>query len=263
MVGTAVYQVGVASSIQPKNFSALKPGVQNTCEPADSGASTPAIRPWMWNSGMMFRPRSAGVNCSVRAMLRGRGAQVGAASAARSSGREVVPEVCSTIATSSGCGVAAGARRACGAAPSRGRSVKLPAGRRRRRPGRACARPACCATSTRRRGAAVLDDQRLGVQVRQVELELVGAVGRVQRRAWSRRRRRRRSRWPSRGRWAARWRRGRCGRCPGRSAWPACRRSGGARRRSSGAGATAPRWPVPRRRRWPTSLSRWFASRSR
>jgi len=34
MVGTAVYQVGLASSIQAKNFSALKPGVQNTCEPA-------------------------------------------------------------------------------------------------------------------------------------------------------------------------------------------------------------------------------------
>ena len=47
MVGTAVYQVGLASSIQAKNFSALNPGVQNTCEPADSGASTPAISPWM------------------------------------------------------------------------------------------------------------------------------------------------------------------------------------------------------------------------
>ena len=34
-----------------------------------------------------------------------------------------------------------------------------------------------------RRRAAALDDQRLGVQVRQVELELVGAVGRVERRA--------------------------------------------------------------------------------
>ena len=28
MVGTAVYQVGLASSIHAKNFSALKPGVQ-------------------------------------------------------------------------------------------------------------------------------------------------------------------------------------------------------------------------------------------
>ena len=28
MVGTAVYQVGFASSIQEKNFNALKPGVQ-------------------------------------------------------------------------------------------------------------------------------------------------------------------------------------------------------------------------------------------
>jgi len=47
MVGTAVYQVGAASSIQAKNFSALKPGVQNTRAPAASGESTPAISPWM------------------------------------------------------------------------------------------------------------------------------------------------------------------------------------------------------------------------
>ena len=46
MVGTAVYQVGLASSIQTKNFNALNPGVQNTWEPADRGASTPAISPW-------------------------------------------------------------------------------------------------------------------------------------------------------------------------------------------------------------------------
>ena len=45
MVGTAVYQVGFASSIQAKNFSALKPGVQKTLPPRDSGASRPAISP--------------------------------------------------------------------------------------------------------------------------------------------------------------------------------------------------------------------------
>src|SRR5271166_2721875 len=53
MVGTAVYQVGFDSSIAAKNFSALNPGVQNTEPPRDSGASSPAISPWMWNSGMM------------------------------------------------------------------------------------------------------------------------------------------------------------------------------------------------------------------
>ena len=60
---------GRASSIQPKNFSALKPGVQKMPPPAASGASMPAIRPWMWNSGMMLRPRSAAVSASVSAML--------------------------------------------------------------------------------------------------------------------------------------------------------------------------------------------------
>ena len=45
MVGTAVYQVGRASAIQEKNFRALKPVVQQTSPPADSGARMPAIRP--------------------------------------------------------------------------------------------------------------------------------------------------------------------------------------------------------------------------
>ncbi|HWR88162.1 MAG TPA: AMP-binding protein, partial [Acidiferrobacterales bacterium] len=40
MVGTAVYQFGLASSIQAKNLSALKPGVQNTLPPAASVDST-------------------------------------------------------------------------------------------------------------------------------------------------------------------------------------------------------------------------------
>ena len=47
MVGTAVYQVGCASSIQRKKCRASKPGVQNTSPPADSGASRPAMSPWM------------------------------------------------------------------------------------------------------------------------------------------------------------------------------------------------------------------------
>ncbi len=47
MVGTAVYQVGLASSISAKNLSALNPGVQNTEPPRDSGAERPAISPWI------------------------------------------------------------------------------------------------------------------------------------------------------------------------------------------------------------------------
>jgi len=47
MVGTAVYQVGFDSSIQAKNFKALKPGVQKTRPPRESGARRPAINPWI------------------------------------------------------------------------------------------------------------------------------------------------------------------------------------------------------------------------
>jgi hypothetical protein len=101
MVGTAVYQVGWHSSIQPKNFSASKPGEQNTSEPAEIGASTPAIRPWIWNSGMMLRPRSAVVKARVRRMLPAEAHRFFCDSGTIF-GREVVPEVCSTMATSSG-----------------------------------------------------------------------------------------------------------------------------------------------------------------
>ena len=45
IVGTAVYQVGLASSIHLKKRRALKPGVQKTLEPAERGANSPAIKP--------------------------------------------------------------------------------------------------------------------------------------------------------------------------------------------------------------------------
>jgi hypothetical protein len=92
MVGTAVYQVGASSSSHWKKRRALKPGVQTTLAPAESVASTAAIRPWMWNSGMMLRQRSPAASDSVRRMC--------CAEAARLAwlrgtifGREVVPEV--------------------------------------------------------------------------------------------------------------------------------------------------------------------------
>ena len=127
IVGTAVYQVGRASSIQPKNLSALKPGVQHTWPPADSGARIPAISPWMWNSGMMFRPRSVGESARNSRMLRAE-AQTLRCESGTIFGRDVVPEVCSTSATSSGwakppwAGLAAPAGEAS-------RSSKLPAPR--------------------------------------------------------------------------------------------------------------------------------------
>ncbi len=94
----------MASSIQPKNFNASKPGVQNTEAPAEIGANMAAIKPWMWNSGMMLRPRSCGVKCSVSRMWRAE-AQTLRWLSGTIFGREVVPEVCSTSATSSGCAI--------------------------------------------------------------------------------------------------------------------------------------------------------------
>src|ERR1700758_1486027 len=59
MVGTPVYQLGRVSAIQEKNFRALNRGAQHTCPPAERGASSPVIKPWIWNSGMMHNPRSS------------------------------------------------------------------------------------------------------------------------------------------------------------------------------------------------------------
>src|SRR5436305_4774285 len=101
MVGTAVYQVGLASSIQPKNFSASNPDVQKTRLPADSGASVAAIRPWMWNSGMMVRPQSFAVKASVAAMLPAETLMLRWDNGTIF-GRDVVPEVCRISAISSG-----------------------------------------------------------------------------------------------------------------------------------------------------------------
>src|SRR5262249_32418475 len=99
MVGTAVYQVGLASSSHWKNFSALKPGVQTTDAPADNEDVTAAISPWMWNSGMMLRHRSAGVSDRVSRMFFADAAMLAPASGTIF-GRDVVPDVWRTSAMS-------------------------------------------------------------------------------------------------------------------------------------------------------------------
>src|SRR5882757_10082556 len=99
MVGTAVYQVGFTSSSQAKKRSALKPGVQLTDAPEASDDRTAAIRPWMWNSGMMLRQRSLGFSASAPPMWRAEAARL-AADRGTILGRAVVPDVCSTRAVS-------------------------------------------------------------------------------------------------------------------------------------------------------------------
>ena len=122
MVGTAVYQVGRTSSNCWKMRRALKPGAQWTDAPARMEALTAAISPWMWNSGMMFRHRSAGFSASEAAICPAEAARL-APDKGTIFGREVVPEVCSTRAMSSGS--AGGA--ASGTEPPTSR-LKLPAG---------------------------------------------------------------------------------------------------------------------------------------
>src|SRR6516225_7026155 len=101
MVGTAVYQVGRASSSQRKKLSALKPGVHTTSPPAASEERTAAISPWMWKSGMMLRQRSSGRSAKVAPMCLAEAAML-ACDSGTNFGRDVVPEVWRRRATSSG-----------------------------------------------------------------------------------------------------------------------------------------------------------------
>ncbi len=201
--------VGCASRIQPKNFSASKPGAQQIEAPAESEDETAAIRPWMWNSGITLRQRSCGVSASVAAMCRAEAAMLDCSSGT-TLGRDVVPEVCRISATSSGPGVARRLGCACGRGHQpelAGRQIGLrletqdgDAERLRRRNGRTV--------------GARRHDQRPGLQVFEVEGELFLAIGPGSAAPSRRTARWSRTPWPSPARWAARWR-------PG--PWPRCR----------------------------------------
>src|SRR5262249_54017544 len=112
MVGTALYQGGAASSSQAKDLRALKPGGQESSPHAVSDDRTAPIRAWIWNSGMMLRQRSVAVSPNVSPMWRAE-ARMLRWESGTSFGREVVPEVCSSRATSS----ASAIPPAAGAAP--------------------------------------------------------------------------------------------------------------------------------------------------
>ena len=109
IVGTAVNHVAPPALSQEKKRSALKPGAQNTLPPAASDDSTAAINPWMWNSGMTLRQRSPGPSASAAAICRADAARLAWVSGTFF-GREVVPDVCSASAASSGAAGRASAR---------------------------------------------------------------------------------------------------------------------------------------------------------
>ena len=228
MVGTAVYQVGRASSIQPKNFSALNPGVQNTPPPRDSGARMPAISPWMWNSGMMFRPRSASVSSSVVAILPAEAATLRwrqRHDLRPRGGARCVQDQRDVLAARR---ARAGGWRFRAAREHEGACATVRIERQREHRYAELLRD-----RDRGRFAAGLDDERLGVEVAHVELELVGLDKPGSAAQQSRPMRWQRTPSPSPGRWAGQWRRGRCGRCRDRSALrPYRRRACGRHRRS-------------------------------
>src|SRR5580704_6675951 len=92
MVGTAEYQVGAESRIQPKKRLTSQPGVQTTPPPAASDVITVAIRPWPWNSGRTFRQRSASLSASAATALKAE-VQILTCVSGTIFGRDVVPDV--------------------------------------------------------------------------------------------------------------------------------------------------------------------------
>ena len=91
-------------------------------------------------------------------------------------GRDVVPEVCSTSAMSSGVAARTGLPR------RRASAVELE--RERARAVLRCATsrtigtPSFCATSTAGESLPARDDEHLGAQIGEIELELLGAIRR-------------------------------------------------------------------------------------
>ena len=92
---------GGADLVEPaEKVQRVEARVQLTEAPAAMLESVAAIRPWIWNSGMMFMHTSSGVRCSICPMLRADAATLRCHSGTIL-GRAVVPEVCSTSTTSS------------------------------------------------------------------------------------------------------------------------------------------------------------------
>ena len=166
-------------SSQAKKRRALNPGVQTTAAPAARVASTAATRPWMWNSGMTFRHRSAGRQSEGAAHMVRRDAEValrqrhdlgsrGGAGGVQHQGHLARP------------GRHRRGRRGSGTALR----PQLELAGRRVRGYRQLedADPVPRRHRARRRRGAGRHDQRLGLQVREVALELVGPVGGIERR---------------------------------------------------------------------------------
>ena len=207
-----------------KNLSALKPGVQQTRPPAESGASTAGDQAVDVEQRHDVEAAIVGVEApACRAMLPALRRDVALVSGTIF-GRDVVPEVCRTSAMSSACGPAAGSAPAPPIRRVGARSVNAPAPLLRRRQQ---VDDGDAAASRRRRwrarSAPCSTIRAFALEVGQVELELVGAVGRVERRGGRAAGDGDEGGAPSPARWRARWRRGRCGRCRGRSAPPTVR----------------------------------------
>src|SRR5437660_8287425 len=101
IVGTAVYQVAAKSCSHPRKRRPSKPEVQITLPLTVTLAARAATSPWMWNSGITLRQRSAADKLSVAATLLADAHRLAWVSGT-CFGRDVVPLVCRTRATSSG-----------------------------------------------------------------------------------------------------------------------------------------------------------------
>ena len=100
IVGTAEYHVTLCSLTTGQKFSGLNRGGATTVPPVCSVESVDATSPCTWKSGMTHSATSSSVRSYVAAMFRSDVVRFRCVSGTRF-GRDVVPLVCSTSATSS------------------------------------------------------------------------------------------------------------------------------------------------------------------
>ena len=178
--GTAVVQVGRKASSQARKRPSRYPGVQAMLPPLASVASSAATSPWMWNSGMMLRQRSAGGEAERRRDVARRGAEIAVRQRDDLGPRGRARGVQHAARRRPDCGSESPLRAPIGCLPS----DRVLAGGARRAADEVEAADTDFAGDCARRPLVLRRQQQcLGVEVGQVEPELVGPVRGIERRA--------------------------------------------------------------------------------
>ena len=178
MVGTAVYQVGLASSISAKNFERVEPRRAEHGAAARERSAKAGDQPVDMEQGHHVERRCRFRKARARPRCCGPRSRCWHGRSGTIFGREVVPEVCRMSATSSG--LAGPGRMAAPSGAPESSNAPAPTCRLRSEGQDRDAKLLGGAKSGR--VAARFDDQRLRLEILEIELELVLPIGGIERR---------------------------------------------------------------------------------